>query len=412
MSSLKRHLLRPADRVTTDDLRLDWVTDSEGFLALEPQLRALFARTPGASVFLTFEWQWRAWGFMQSQAEALRDAVQLRLLVGRVGERVALIFPLALVRGLVTHLSSRKFEYHDVLVEAEPKAAPWVRAAWRKVLAMPGAHSLDLFDVARQSNLGRLLAEERPGGVLRDDHSPVIALDRFVRWEDYVASLPSKLMADQRRQWRRLGEISPGFAFEFVAEPAEIVRTLDWMFDQKVAWAEKRDIDTGVMPTQGYRRFMRQVVLDMQSQERLLVGRIAGEAGIMSAGFGFVHRETFVFYMFAYDEAYGALSPSRLLMERLMRWCFERGVRVFDFLPGPEVYKRSWTNATLPVVDYVVPISVWGRVRLAWTVRVVDRLARQDWLRRGYDALPAWLRQRVRGGVAGEWDRLARMTRV
>ena len=98
------------------------------------------------------------------------------------------------------------------------------------------------------------------------------------------------------------------------------------------------------------------------------------------------------------------LSPARLLLERLVRWCFDRGLAEFDFMPGDQEYKAQWSDGELPVIDHHVPIGVIGRAKLAWHVSGLATLARHPGLRALYQRLPPSIRRRLRDRVAVNLD--------
>lgn len=307
------------------------VTDATKFRALEADWRNLCGRAAPTNVFRLFDWQWRAWQHIASV-----QGCRLRILVGRIDARVVLIWPLVLDGPLLRFLCSEKFEYRDILVEREREAPAWIAAAWRHAARLPGGHALQLSDVPAGSVLGGFLDGSTLRGLRRELGSPVIRLDRFAGWEAYAASLPKRLIADQKRQWRRLENMAGGYQFHIVSHAVEIDALVDWIFTHKLAWAAERSISTGIYSKASYRTFIKDVLESYLASGRLLLCRLSVEDAILSAGFGFVHPERFIFYMFAYDAAYGGLSPSRLLMERMIRWCMECGLASFDFLPGPE----------------------------------------------------------------------------
>src|SRR5262249_47013657 len=80
----------------------------------------------------------------------------------------------------------------------------------------------------------------------------------------------------------------------------------------------------------------------------------------VSAGWGYVCGSEFLFHVFTYDAAYENYSPSRLFLESLVRWCFRKGIRTFDFMPGEEPYKRIWATDDVRTESYIGPLSWRG----------------------------------------------------
>jgi CelD/BcsL family acetyltransferase involved in cellulose biosynthesis len=385
-------------------IRFSVITDSPGFRALEADWRALCERASPHSFFNLFDWQWRAWQHVASARKCC-----LRILVGRVDERIVLIWPFVLDGRLIRFLCSEKFEYRDVLVEQGPRAASWIMAAWRYVRRLPGGDVLELRNIPASSSLCGLLDEKIPYVLRRDESSPVIQLDRFSEWAAYAASLPKRLVADQERQWRRLHALPGGPQFHVVSDAAEIDVLVDWIFTHKLAWAAQRCIETGVYPTVAYRNFIKSAVHDGLASGNLLLCRLSAAGEILSAGFGFVHGTKFVFYMFAYDAAYATFSPSRLLMERIIRRCMELGLTRFDFLPGPEHYKWVWADTSEGVVDYLIPVTLLGHGRMFSSRYLLALLSSQRWLAPCFRAIPAFLRRLAWRRLAAEIYRTTEM---
>ena len=385
-------------------IRFDVVTEAAGFRALESDWRDLCGRAAPHSVFRQFDWQWRAW-----QHIASARGCRLRILVGRIAARIVLIWPLVLDGRQIRFLCSEKFEYRDVLVEQGRDATAWIAAAWWQASRLEGGRTLDLSDVRAGSVLGGFLDGSVRYGLRRKAGSPVIRLDRFDGWRAYAASLPKRLMADQRRQWRRLETIVGGEPFHIVSDDVEIDALVDWIFTHKLVWAAQRSIATGIYSMGCYRNFIKAVLHDAMASGSLMLCRLGPANAILSAGFGFVHGGRFVFYMFAYDANYHLISLSRLLMERVIRWCMERGLASFDFLPGSEPYKRVWADAQEGVVDYLIPVTLFGHGQIAWIRHVVMPLASQEWLRRRYLVMPRPVRGTLRRLLAGGWDAISAM---
>jgi CelD/BcsL family acetyltransferase involved in cellulose biosynthesis len=70
----------------------------------------------------------------------------------------------------------------------------------------------------------------------------------------------------------------------------------------------------------------------------------------------------FYYWIPAYDPEFNVLSPGRLMLHFMLRECYDRGGREFDFLVGDEDYK--WHYAT-----HVRRVSPLGRPPLVLQVR-------------------------------------------
>ena len=378
-----------------------WCVSEEAFSALRSPWDELWLRSRAPSLFRGFAWQWAAWQFVAKPRGCL-----LRLLIGRAAGRVVLILPLVLEGRFLRFLSSEKFEYRDVLVEENAATEAWVQLAVSHALRLRGPHYLDLRCMSKGCALDRALIARH--GFRLADESPLIRLGRFADWNEYARHLPPHMLADQRRQWRRLRQLDGAFRFR-LADRTELPALVDWLFERKLEWANRRHLRAGVLATEAYRTFMKTVLDDAFASDRAIVGCIDGGGGIASAGFGFIQDKRFIFYMFAYEPRFAAVSPSRLLTEELIRWSMARGLTSFDFLPGEEAYKRVWADDATPVFDVFRPLTLRGCASLFWTRDIVAWLVRRRWLLGLYAAMPIGFRARLRTRLAANWDLVARL---
>jgi CelD/BcsL family acetyltransferase involved in cellulose biosynthesis len=380
-------------------LTFDWIRDAAAFRALEPHWRDLCTRTATTIVFQTFDWQWRAWSLVASQR-----GQQLRILVGRDGDRVVLIWPLVLDHGTVKFLSCEQSEYRDVLVENGPATDAWLDAAFAELIALPGGRRIVLYDVRCDSQLARLMARRAPTGFRVNRQTALIRLDRWRSWDAYATHLSQRLRSDQRRQWRRIAALLDKVSFSVLTDRAEILDAVDWFFQHKLQWLKDRATPAPSFTSEAYQAFLKATVADMHDRGELMLGRLASAQDVLSVGFGYIFQGAFIFQAYAYNAAFASLSPSRLLLEQLIRWCLDQGIDEFDFLPWDMPYKAQWADTTLGVYDYVLPRALSERLKCELQVLGIKRLATNDCLERQYRRLPARLRDVIRQSIVADWD--------
>lgn len=385
------------------EISFSWCANERHLRELQWEWEALRARARRTFYSQSFDYLLGAWTLIAGPRNR-----RLAVLTGRFHGRLVLLLPLIESGPHLHFLSSEKFEYRDVIVEDAPEADHWVRSALAAVRRRRDHACLDLQNMPMDGMLGRILREEGKAGVSMVGNTWLIPLDRYEGWEDYAATRPARLMADQRRQWRRVEKISPDFGFH-PAGADDLERLVPWVFDHKLRWARDRGINTGVFATPGYQAFTREVLRRGLDSGTSVLGWLGDADRIASAGFGHIDGDRFIFYMFAYDEAYAAYSPSRLLQERLIRIAFDRGLRLFDFLPGPEVYKSVWADPVQAMMGVLQPLNAYGHLRLAWSRDLAPRVRSHPLVSRCYTALPTALRNRLRSVLAADWDRICQM---
>jgi CelD/BcsL family acetyltransferase involved in cellulose biosynthesis len=240
------------------------------------------------------------------------------------------------------------------------------------------------------SNLAWLL-ERLPGSVWKQEkRSLLIRLDRYANWDAYAAALPKRLMADQRRQWRRLDQA----AFDVVDEAADIAPTIDFIIEHKLVWLASRGIAAANFGTPEYRSFLNAAANDALASGSLVLARLFAGDKLVSAAFALKRATELTFLMFAYDFAWEKYSPSRLLLERTIQWCYANGVALFDFLPGGD-YKELWTNDDVVATTYMIPTTARGYAIRKWYLADVASTLERSWVKKVYRHLPAPVRHAI-----------------
>ena len=82
---------------------------------------------------------------------------------------------------------------------------------------------------------------------------------------------------------------------------------------------------------------------------------VAWQLELLCPGFSYLHH-------LAFDQAWKKYSPGKQLLFKSMQRCWKEG-RVFDFLPAPFAYKKSYTNQYEPVHElHWINKSIRGRI--------------------------------------------------
>ncbi len=388
------------------------VGDSDRFAGLDADWRALAGRATNGHFFYDFDWLWRTW-----ERVAAPRGRALRLLVGRCNGRVELIWPLMIDGRHLRMLSSDQFEYRDVLLGDGGgngvAARTWLRAAWREVLRLPGADVAVFEDIRPGSHLADLFAEHGASGWRIDIPIRTIRLERYAGWDAFAATRSAKLMRDQRRQWRRLRGTGADPRFEIVTDPAAVAPTLDWLLARKSDWLARQGLDAPLFASPEYRALLQAATADALALGHLVLARLVVGERPISGVLGYRYRDEFTFQIFAYDPAWQSYSPSRLAMECLIRWCFDAGVRIFDFMPGDQPFKDVWGDEIATVSNFLIPLSRSGRLWARWYASDAVEHLEKSWVIDAGRRLPLRWRQIIRQTLwryrpdTGRWRRLA-----
>ena len=176
--------------------------------------------------------------------------------------------------------------------------------------------------------------------------SPYVSWSQFADWsgfEAHVGRLRAKLLADGRRQTRRL---------EKELGPVRIETTHDpFAFERCIALKSEQYRRTGardLFAAERHVALLRRLVADgLATTEALWAGDT-----LVAAHIGMRHDGRYSWWFPAYEPEHDRFSPGRVLLVALLKDSFERGDTEFDFLLGDEEYK--WHFATdVRLVDSV-----------------------------------------------------------
>lgn len=195
------------------------------------------------------------------------------------------------------------------------------------------------------------------------DSSPsgwALALDGA--FDDFQRGL-NPYAADSRRKRRRLQDLGP-VSFEVAREPVVARR----FFEAMVAQKTRRYLETAgrdYFETPGWRAYFSQMAAREDLGGRVHLSALTVGDRIVATHWGLVSEDTFYWLMPTYEAGpVSRLSPGRLLMEELISWCYDHGVRSFDFGHGDEDYKTMLGAGRRPLLRLEVANSLAGRATL------------------------------------------------
>lgn len=337
-------------------LRLEILTDTESFLALRPHWDALLEKCAVRTPFMRWDWLniWR---------EEFADEHQLAVGVVRDGNGVPrAIAPMALGRGdegARKHLRLLSFmgclgpvttEGMDFLIAAGEEAllAPvlaqifrMTRDRWDSVL-LPMMHEESVClpfirSALEQCACGAALINRMPS---RCVHLPET-------WEDLELARGGSWRSKMRRKWKKIIDEHGGRTLDTGASDAP-----EQSFDMLLAlharrWTpeQSRFLDPAVIG------FHRRLVRSWLPSGRIIIPGIELDGEPAAASYCMVDFGRLWLYQAGWNEDYKRISIGKVSTAWAIRCALQRGLKVFDFLPGDAGYKREWANAVRFVVD-------------------------------------------------------------
>jgi CelD/BcsL family acetyltransferase involved in cellulose biosynthesis len=189
-------------------------------------------------------------------------------------------------------------------------------------------------------------------------------------WESFWAEkITRRHSADSRRQRRRLAERGePRFVVATTVEQALAIT--DTMLAQKSRrYRETRRDDP--LASDAYREFYLTVTRRHHGRALIHVSALMLDGRVLATHWGAFWKGRLVSLMPSFEGGdWARYSPGRLLLEHLLEWSFEHGLREFDCTIGDEPYKAAFCNQSDDLYRLIR-----ARSALGWAYSAKTRLS-------------------------------------
>jgi len=327
----------------------------------EQEWNILWANADGpARLFLSFNWLWH-W----HRAYHSGNSSELAIILGRHQGELVVIWPLVVSKQLglrtVSFAGMPVSQYGDILVDrTRPEHAAWAMQAWsfakarlapdivhlRKVRAESAAASIMGKLGARQSN--RQLA-------------PCIDLAGTANFQDFDQRFSVKDRKNRRRRRKMMTEHGTA-GFRRLSGSAEAVAAFDQAMRWKRKWLEDGAMVSAALADVRFDRFFASVLAETdrpagaEAFELTVNGKpVSIKIAITSGNYRGLH-------LTAYDRTHEKFSPGRLIVEEVVAASLGDGISALDFLAPAYPYKLDWTEDSIAVSDYSLPVTTAGRL--------------------------------------------------
>jgi CelD/BcsL family acetyltransferase involved in cellulose biosynthesis len=308
-------------------------------------------------VFQSFEWC-HTW----MQTVGTRQGVTARIVhISLDDGNVELLLPLQLQRrraGVLAlgFLGGRQTDHAAPIIYGAAPAKLDRQQLWaslKHLLRQSGADVLALRALrASVGNLANPLLHKRYNQSTVHTYS----LNLSGTWADFAENrLNSKHRAESRRRWRKLARAGQ-LQFMVEASGAQAQAITRWLIEHKLAQlpADKaRTFEAG-------REFLLSITSGQLSEVAARVSALTLDRQVLAAHLGVVWQDSLVGIQTAYDPAWRAYGPGRLLMEHVLQYAFEQQFREFDFSIGDAPYKEVYCDSSEPLYWTVYPRTVLG----------------------------------------------------
>jgi CelD/BcsL family acetyltransferase involved in cellulose biosynthesis len=239
-------------------------------------------------------------------------------------------------------------QYGDIIARPNAKV-PHLEAAL-EAACDEGLASVAFFRKVRvDSAIAPILA--RSAAVTANDGAPIVDVQNG-------PNLKSHHARELRRLRRRISE-QGDVIFEVLAGAATR-KALEETLEFKRSWLIERGLPSTVLGNGPWE----QVILDLAGARcgpsEMMIARLVVGGATAATEIGFVDHDTWFAYMGALAPGSARFGPGHILMDELLSWCRQRGLKSYDLLPPIQPYKLALTAQTIPVRDYAVVLGLAG----------------------------------------------------
>jgi CelD/BcsL family acetyltransferase involved in cellulose biosynthesis len=324
----------------------------------------------GAALFQT-----SGWLAATAKTALSQSYTELRVLLAEKGDMPVAAMPVCIRKTvglrIATPLGNPLSQYSDILMDdavyrqLEPDG---LRSAFA---LMP---DVDVFwfqrvrDDAKISKFIRDLGGEQ----ISRSAAPFADLSHY---GDFEAFLKAHWKAHRNRnRLRRRPERDGSLIFEVAAQGARAGELTRHAIELKRQWLRWPFKFFGTLSSPEWCEALVRAIESPASSTRPIVTALHTHGKPAAIEVGFVRRGRYYAFLGAFDPEFKHWSPTDLLMEDTVRWCFDYNIEFYDLLPPDDPYKLKWTNNAVGVSDWVICRSVAGRLYIEFRYRLMPFL--------------------------------------
>lgn len=371
-------LPRSAMPARREALTLQIIRDEYGFQGLEPFWDPLVDQMATRSPFMRWDWANLWWQECRQDAKlaiiVLRDAAGLPraiapLMLAREQDPARRhLVTLAFLGGF----GEARGERLDFIVPAgrEDEFAPQLCQAFRELRQECDVVRLNALP-QESGNTPHILAALGDSfiraGVLNRHGSRFISLPGS--WEEIEARHSASWRGNLRRSCKGFEKDHAGLA-TLSGDRFPHLHAFECL---RCLHDENLPAEASTFTTAASLRFHRRLAAQWLPEGRAILPLLESNGTVVSAIYGFVERDEFFLYQMGWDGTFARLSPGKMAMRWSIINAIQRGVRVYDMLPGDYEYKRQWGDSTRWVLDLEAANPASWRASVFHALRHVRR---------------------------------------
>jgi CelD/BcsL family acetyltransferase involved in cellulose biosynthesis len=278
------------------------------------------------------------------------------------GDALLAVMPLGLRRykglRLLEWLGARASDYSDAIVAPGLETDKVLADLWNSIRR----RSFDLVrfgQVRSDAAICPMIMSMKPWIETREE-----AMGIPILWSSGSEWLKSQSASSRESINRRLKRMKKqGFEFHIVDRAESLPAVLDALVAQKREWLAQRDLDGFIATAQGD-GFLREVASHFLDNGLLHLSTVRSADAIGASHFGFISDGVLYYYMPTYDARWTKSGFGTALLDSLVMWACDRGLRRLDLLIGDHGYKKRYDVTAEPLQTAVVPNSLMGHMAL------------------------------------------------
>lgn len=352
------------------DIDLQLVSDIAGFEALESEWNKLFDRAGKShQLFQSYNWNWH-WCQNYLIPKTKRTSLELSIVVGKKDGRVVMIWPLISDSSIgvkfVCWMGMPVSQYSDVLIEDDPRKLEWLNEGWRYIRTQMGVDIICLQKVRADAELSNLTRCLNLQPVLQTE-APYADLSKAGSHEVYEERFSARLRKNRRRQLRRLSE-QGDVSIEFLTKGKAACEAVQQAIEMKCRWLQKQGLVSKAFADDRIEKFFANILTSSNRPTGCQVSVMKVGNEIAAIVIGIVCKGRHVTHISAYniDPQFIRSGAGALLIDATVRNCLDMDLNNFDMMAPGDPYKYEWSDASVKVSDYAVPLTPRGQAYAAF----------------------------------------------
>lgn len=225
-------------------------------------------------------------------------------------------------------------------------------AAWKHMRESGRWDTIDLRDMREDGSTVAALLEGMPEAEKETTRAPFIPI--LGEHRDYLSGLSSNARHNLGRLWHRLVE-EKGARVEAFRDPSDMdfcYRTLLEL--NAMRW---KTIGVSTLAADDMKAFVRLVLQEHARKGQVVFHMILVKDAPIAITYGFAFDNRYLYYLSGFNPEYSTYGPGKVLLSKIIEYCYAEGFNEMDLLRGDEPYKYSFN----PIDRTMYRVKVSGK---------------------------------------------------